>query len=235
MPDELEKILAEGKDTQPPASEATPQEAKPEVDEVQKKREELDNLNKAVAEAQSELRETRKKKKELASAPTTDEELPEIDFKDPSAKAWDQHVDRKVNPMSEEMEREKEEVRTFALQRFLQDKPALAKDPEQLKELVTIYERIRTATERTQEGVLIDLQKAYAATHADELLAAARQNRIESAEADIIASDIAVTRGATAYSQPKVPKRKLSSEEQKIVDRWNDSLERLGYDTKDLS
>ena len=73
---ELDEILksAEEKETPTePLVEKTP-EIKPEDLEIQKKKEQLENLNKAVLEANEKLRKLRE-----TSKPTTEEEIPKID------------------------------------------------------------------------------------------------------------------------------------------------------------
>jgi hypothetical protein len=49
----------------------------------------------------------------------------------------------------------------------------------------------------------MDLQKAYAALNADELIAAAKGQRAEKVKIDSAFSDIAVSRGASSYQSPK--------------------------------
>lgn len=228
--DELEKIIGSPeKETPPEPSEpkGSPEE-KPEVDEVQKKEEHLANVNKAIFEANEELKKLRAAKKaEKASLPETEDELPKIDLTDPSAKAWVKHIGEQVGPLQAELDGERREIRTFALQQFLADKPALSKNPEQVKELVGLYEKIRTATERTTEGVLLDLQKAYAALNADELIAAARGQRADKAKAESAFSDIAVSRGASSYQSPKKPNyaAALSEDDKLQLAKWGISPE----------
>lgn len=222
--DELEQLLAEEeKETPAPSSEVKPQEADKPDEEVLKKEQHLANINKALAEAQEELKRIRKEKVKLKSASVEEEdELPKIDMDDPSAKAWNRHILEQVNPVRSELEQEKAEIRQFALQEFLSDKPSLISKPEKVKELVATYERIRTASERTKEGVLLDLEKAYAATFHKELLEVARNRRVEQAKADTLFSDIAVSKGATAYaSKEDTSVEKLSEDDRKILAKWN--------------
>ena len=83
------------------------------------------------------------------------------------------------------------------------------------------YERIKESTGRTREGVMLDLDSAYAATFHRELLEVARNRKIEQAKADILFSDIAVSKGATAYtSKDSSPNEKLSEDDRKILARW---------------
>lgn len=229
--DDLEKLLAEDeKVTQPaPLEPEKVRQEETKDPEVQKKEEEKANLDKAILEAQDQLRKIREEKKKVK---TEEEELPKIDLDDPSAKAWDRHMREKVNPLQQELDQEKAEVRNFAIKEFLSDKPALAKNPEKLKELVSNYERIKTASERTKEGVLLDLDRAYAATFHKELLDAARSRRVEQAQGDILFSDIAVSRGATSYAAPKVTAPKLTDEERMIVAKWDAQLAGMGVGEK---
>lgn len=234
--DELDKILNEDKqkETVPPKKEETPKEPTPEEktkeEELKKKEEVLANINKAIEQANEELKKTRDaKKKAKTEKPAGEDEIPKIDMEDPSARAWDKHIGDKVNPLQAELDQEKAEIRTFALQEFLADKPNLAKNPEKVKELVSTYDKIRTASERTKEGVLLDMNKAYAAVFHDELLRAARQERVDKAKSDSIFADIAVSRGATTYNERPEAKKQLSAADQKIADRWDDDLRRLGY------
>lgn len=201
----LEEIIADK-----PAPASTEQDKKEEVKA---------NLDKAIAEAQETLRQTRANIKKAKEQPE-EETLPEIDMNDPSAKAWDRRINQAVAPASSQLEKQKEEVRTFALRTFLKDRPSLAKSPEKLKEFMSNYDRIKTSTEQTQEGVLMDFDKAYGATFHEELISAARNSRLDQAREDMIYSDIAVDKGST--SEPNIPaqKRRLSAEEQQIVAQW---------------
>ena len=230
--DDLEKIIGvEEKET--PATSSEPSETtgsaeKPEVDELRKKEEHLANVNKAIAQANEELRKLRTAKKTVRlQSQEGEEELPKIDLEDPSAKAWDKRIQDTVNPVQAELDSEKREIRTFALQQFLADKPALSRDPNKVSELVGLYEKIRTATERTTEGVLMDLQRAYAALNADELIAAARGQRFEKVKADSAFSDIAVSRGASSYQSPKKPNfaANLTDEDKLQLVKWGISPE----------
>lgn len=237
--DELEKLLAEEEKETPASSSEEPQkepqkaeETAKEDEEVLKKQEHLANLNKAVSEANAQLKSIREetRKAKLTPEQLADEDIPKIDMEDPSAKAWNRHINQRVEPVQKELEKEKEEIRSFALQEFMSDKPSLAKSPEKVKELVATYERIRTATERTKEGVLLDLRKAYAAVFHEELLQAARQERVSQAKADSIFSDIAVSKGATAYQNKTIPKpsEPKTEEEREIARQWDKSLENIG-------
>ncbi len=208
-------------ETKPTAAEpVAPLVTPPIQDENKEKEEKKANLEKAIAEAQTTLRETREQIKKAKTGTVVEEEIPQIDDTDPSAKAWNKRIQDTTGPISSQLERQKEEVRTFALRRFLSDKPSLAKNPEKLKELMSNYERIKVATEQTQEGVLLDLDKAYGATFHEELVNAARNARIDQAKEDMIASDIAIDRGANTEQAAKPTKRQYTAEEKRIVEMW---------------
>jgi DNA-directed RNA polymerase subunit H (RpoH/RPB5) len=198
-----------------------PQE--PSLEELAKKKleEDLINLGKAKAEALDEISRIRKEKKLLKQGLNEEEELPKINMDDPSAKAWDKHIRETVQPVFVSDEKAREEVRGYAIQKFLQDKPALAKDSEKVKKLMEVYDRLHTASERTVEGVLTDLDMAYGAITYKEREAAEIQERIAKAEADAAFSDAAISRGATGYQSAKpITKKKLSEEEKQIVNQW---------------
>lgn len=208
------------------------------AEEIQKENH-LANLDKAIQEGTDELARIRKEKREAAggSAPKPgEEELPIIDDEDPGAKAWTKRIRESVAPMNDELEKGKEEVRSFALRAFLADKPALAKNAEKIKELVQYYDKIKTASERTTEGVLLDLRKAYAVVFSEDILEAAKRGDIERARVDGLASDIAVDRGATGYQNPKPPsQRPLSQEEMNILHRWGQTPEEWQKDAAQYS
>jgi DNA-directed RNA polymerase subunit H (RpoH/RPB5) len=240
MDDELESLLTEEeKETQVPASGEPPKEepkepeTKKEDEEALKKQQHLANLTKAISEATTELNRIRDEKRKVKLTPEQleEEDVPKIDMDDPSAKAWNRHINQRIDPVQKELEKEKEEIRSFALQEFMADKPALAKNSDKVKELVSVYERIRTATERTKEGVLLDLRRAYAAVFHEELLQAARQERINQAKTDTFFSDIAVSKGATAYQNKTEPRahEPKTEEEREIAHQWDKSLSGLGY------
>lgn len=209
MANELEEKIAE-----------TPAPASPEAQDDAKKLEVKSNLDKAIVEAQETLRKTREATKQAKAGVLEEEELPQIDLNDPSAKAWDRRIKESNAPLNSQLEAQKNEVRSFALRRFLSDKPSLAKNAEKLKELMANYDRIKVATEQTQEGVLMDLDKAYGATFHEELVSAARNVRLDAAKEDMIASDIAISRGATSETAQAPVKRQMTAEERKIVEQW---------------
>lgn len=205
----------------PAPPQAPVKEPEQKIDpEVEERKAQLAEIEKAKGEALTELQRIREEKRDAKKASKDDEELPQIDESDPSVKAWDKRIKQEVNPYQQQVEQGKAEIRQFALDRFLADKPALSKDPAKIKELVATYDKLRTATESTTEGVLLDLDKAYAATFHKELLEAARQSRIEGARNDALFSDIAVSRGSTAQTSPKTTPVKLSEDDKAILARW---------------
>lgn len=231
--DDLEKLLSEEEtETPAPSSEPKGLEAEKPDEEVLKKEEIKANLDRAILEAENKLREVRAKTKKARSG-EDEEDLPQIDMDDPSAKAWDKHIQRQVSPVTSEMEQEKAEIFRFALKEFLTDKPSLASKPEKVKELVSKYERIRESTGRTREGVLLDLDSAYAATFHKEILEVVRNRKVEQAKADILFSDIAVSKGATAYtSKENSTSEKLDEDDRKILARWGVSPQEWQEDRK---
>ena len=227
MTNELDVLLADDeKQTQPDALGETQQV---ENTEALKKESELDNLNKAIFQAQKQLKDIRTAKKQ---ANTEEEDLPKIDMTDPSAQAWDKHIRENVNPVQAEIEQGKEERRNYALNQFLKDKPNLAKNPEKVTELMSTYEKIRTASEMTSEGISLDLDKAYAAVYHEELIDMARNRRVDNAKADAIFSDIAVSRGGTSYQTEKEHNPILDEESKRILAKWGMTPEEWNEDFK---
>lgn len=231
---EKEEQIGESKEATPPSEEVeTKVETNPQEentnneveteDAIASEAEKLANIKIAVASEEARLREIRKKQKlaKLGVEVNEEEELPQIDRKDPSAKAWMKEIDNATLPAKQELEKAKEERRLFTLRKFLGDKPALAKNPEKLKAMMETYERINTSTELTEEGIMMNLEKAYAAEHYDELINKGRQERIEKAKNDAIFSDPAVSRGSTTYSNDKSKKqREYSDDEKQILAKW---------------
>lgn len=212
-----------------PAESGAP--IKPSDEEVRKAQlqKDLAELEAAKVAANTELqkiradkREAKKQQPKPAPVPEAEEEKV-IDETDPDAKAWIKKIQTTVSPVAEELEKEKAEIRSFSISKFLEDKPSLAKNPEKLKELMQFYERSHTASERTVEGVLVDLDRAYAAVYHKELLDAARQGRVDNARKDAIFSDIAVSRGSTGYSAPQETARVYTDDEKAILARWEQS------------
>ena len=212
---------------------------KPSDEEVKKAQlqKDLAELEAAKVAATAELQKVRaEKRNEKKQTPKGDliEQLVErlkpagnsevqIDKNAPEAQAWLKEIQSTVTPLQEESEREKAEIRSFAISKFLEGKPSLAKNPEKLKELVGVYERTHTATEKTTEGILADLEKAYAYTHASELQDALRQGRVDEAKRNAIYSDIAVSRGSTGYATPQDTVKEYSDEENAILAQWSRS------------
>ena len=223
---ELDDILKEDEtakaeeEAQKKASEAKAEEDKKQMDlEIQKKQEQKENLDKAISEANEELKKLRDAKKG-----EVEEEIPKIDFNDPASKAWDKHIKESVNPIQSDLDQEKTEIFNFTLKKFLADKPALTADPDKMKELMGTYERIKNNSGRTQEGVLLDLDKSFAAVYSDELLNQARESSVRKAEGLSMFSEPAVSRGSTSYFQEK-PDYKLNS----LTDEDKQIILRMGY------
>lgn len=189
-----------------------------EQDDLKKKEEHKANLEKAISEGTEELRLIREAKKRESGTPA--EEIPVIDGNNPDVKAWDKRIGDTVAPALNQIEQQKTEVRTFALRKFLADKPALSKSPEKIKELMLNYDKLKTSTEMTNEGIQLDLEKAYGATFHEELTSIARQGRVDQAHMDMISSDIAIDRGASSETTEAPRKKQLSAEEQAIIGQW---------------
>ncbi len=224
--EELKAILGEGADPTPPAEDpaepATEPAATPEEDPaVKAKQDQLANLDKAIQEEKTRLQQVRKDRKAAKDAVSEEEELPQINLDDPAAKAWDKRINDATRPAVQELEKAKEERRLFALRQFLQDKPSLSKSPEKLRAMMNTYDKIKTSTELTSEGILMDLEKAYAAEHSEELIRAVRAGRVDDARNDAIYSDIGVSRGSSTYSnEPEVRQASLTEDEKAVLARW---------------
>lgn len=225
MSEELEKLLDDGQTKdQTSSGEKSSEQIKEE--EKLKAEEHLANIKKAIEQGNDELKKIRQAKKAGKTVEEIEEDdLPQIDFNDKGARAWDKRISDTVKPLAEEAAKEKEEIRTFAIKKFLEDKPELAKDPEKVKRVISTYEKIRTATERTTEGVLLDLRKAYAAEYADEILQNNENERLDRARGEVIFSDIAVSRGESSFREEKKAKPHLSSADAKILAKWDMSPE----------
>ncbi len=217
MADNLDEILGIKQDVKP---EVQPSDEQKKIDEeAKKKQEHLDNLNKAIAEAGETLKKVRKQGKKTVQE-EEEEELPKIDMNDPGSKAWDKHIGDRVNPLQAELEKEKQEIRSFAIKRFLEDKPNLVSSPEGLKKVIETYDKIKVASERTVEGVLIDLDRAYAAENHQELLNLANQRVSSKARAEGAFSDIAVDRGSTSYPTQRTTNPKLPDDAVAQLAKW---------------
>lgn len=223
MSTELEKLLGEDPKEVTPSSkepEVTP-EPKEETPE-EKEQTKLSNIQKAVKQEEDRLKELRKKRKAgIVDEDEPEEDLPKIDLKDPSAKAWDKRIQDTVNPALNDLEKAKDERKLFALRQFLADKPDLAKNPDKLKAMMGTYDRLKTSSELTSEGITMDLERAYAAEHAEELINSNRQRRINEARDNAIYSDPAVSRGSTIYSgSASTQTRSYTADEVAQLAKW---------------
>lgn len=218
MAEDIEKIIG---DEEPTSPQPSPEEQKAKDEELEKKNQQLANVQKAIDQANAELRSIREAKRTAQTKPKEEDEVT-IDFTDPSSKAWDKHIQEHVAPVSKELEREKEEIRTFALQEFLQDKPALAASPEKVKELIVEFEALSNGriSGKTKEGVMIYLKKAYASVFHEQLLEEASSERVEKAKLDSAFSDIAISKGATSYGAQKEHSPSLSEDDRAILAKW---------------
>jgi hypothetical protein len=218
--DDIDKAI-NGQEKETPAQPIEPKAPEQQTDpEVEKKKALLAELDTAKVDLEAEVQRLRAEKRDLKKTPPEGEDIPQIDDSDPSAKAWNNRINEKFAPVQQDVERGRAEIRQFAFDRFMADKPSLAKNPAKVKELMATYEKIRTASESTTEGVLLDLDKAYAATFNKELLEAVRQSRIDDAKNDTIFSEIAVSRGSTAYTTPKSALPKLTADEELQLAKW---------------
>lgn len=220
---------ASGAPKQPTDEEVRAQKLKADNDALTAKNAEISAANKLATEELQRVREekrTAKKEVKAQAAPAPAPEVPKevvIDESAPEAQAWLKRISQSVSPVTEELEKEKSEIRSFAISKFLEGKPSLARNPEKLKELMQVYDRSHTASERTVEGVLIDLEKSYAYTHSSELFDAARQGRVDDAKRNAIFSDIGVSRGSTGYAAPQETAKENTEEEKAILARWSQS------------
>ena len=109
------------------------------------------------------------------------------------------------------------------------DKPALAADPEKMKEFIGNFERNKINTGRTQEGVEQDLDRAYAVTYADLLLSREREQSVRKAEGISLFSEPAVSRGSTSYFSEKPTYNdiisNLSQDDRTVIARMNITVE----------
>ncbi len=236
--DELEKILSQDEtakaeeEAQKKALEAKAEGEKKQDDEVQKLEQQKENLKKAVAEAKAELKRVREEKKKVEP-----EEVPQIDFNDPASKAWDKHIKEAVNPVHEEQEKVKSEIFNYSLSKWLEDRPALRDNPEELKGFISDYEKVRSSTGLTREGVELDLDRAFAVKYAPELISRARNNRKEKIKEDMLFSEPAISRGATSYQteEEDIPSDSLTKEEREAAIRMYGSLEEYNKSTKKVA
>jgi len=236
--EELDKILngepeeeAQKKSLEADATAKAEEEKKQEDLDVQKKKEQLENLNKAIREANEQLKTARTAKKQEISEDT----IPKIDKDDPASKAWLKEIKENVNPLQQEIEKEKGEIFDMSLRKFLNDNPYIAGKPEKLKELVEVYQRNDTSTGRIPELVYKNLEKSAAFLFHDELISQVRENRIKGAKADALFSDPAISRGSTTYFQEREtsPAANLTDEEKQIILRMGyKSVEEWAADKK---
>ena len=219
--DELDKVLGEkGKETpKDPIEKKEPEKKDPKELEIEQREQHLANLDKAIAEKNEELRLKRKAAKK-ESDDDEDEDEPEIDFKDPSAKAWGKHINKSIDPVTKELEAEKQEIFKFAFKAFAGDKPALLASPEKMKQLITTYERIKDNTGRTEQGILNDLRRAYAAENADSILEDRSRGRVVQARKDAVYADAGISRGASNYQQDREIDPVYDDQDAAILAKW---------------
>lgn len=222
--DEIEAAINGDKEQ---SSQSGPSGAEPKPTEeearITQARKDLADLEAAKVAANAELQRIRVEKRAAKKTPAEEPLEPKevvIDETDPSSQAWLKKISATVTPVQEELEKEKAEIRQFALDEFMDSHPNLARSPDKLKELMSVYDRIRTATERNKEGVLLDLDKAYAAVYHKELREAATGRKMNDARNSALFSDPAVSRGSTAYSTPREAPVSLSADEQAILSKW---------------
>lgn len=230
MEQDLEKLI-EGEGT--PASgeegkETTPKPAEPTKSEEEiKKEEHLANLNRAIAEANDELKTLRTQKKE--GTEPQDDDTPRIDFNAPEAKAWDRHIKSVADPLASALAKEKEEVEQLALREFLSDKPDLAGNAEKRKEFVDAYQALagaRNISGRNKDIVLDVMGKAYGAVAYSDVLDRERQERIARAKADGAISEVATDTGSTTYrNESGARRRALNKDETEAAIRMYGSVD----------
>ena len=236
--EELDKILngepeeeAQKKSLEADATAKAEEEKKQEDLDVQKKKEQLENLNKAIREANEQLKTARTAKKQEISEDT----IPKIDKDDPASKAWLKEIKENVNPLQQEIEKEKGEIFDMSLRKFLNDNPYIAGKPEKLKELVEVYQRNDTSTGRIPELVYKNLEKSAAFLFHDELISQVRDSRMRKVQGDALFSAPAVSRGSNAYSRERElsPADSLSDEDRNIIQNvWGISVEEWAEDKK---
>ena len=230
----LRKTMPDENNKPTPEEEAQKQEAeakaKADADaEAAKKQADLDaaiaakeskkaNLDKAIAEAEETLRKKREASKE--DDHKDDGEIPDIDMNDPGAKAWDKRIKDTVDPLTKGREAEKAEIRKFSIRDFLKDKPAVARDPEKVKELIEMYDRIKENTGLTKEGVLLDLNRAFAALYHEQLIDAAKTQKFERVKEMELFSSPGVDQGATGYVNEDVKMPAMSADDRKVLAQW---------------
>ena len=96
---------------------------------------------------------------------------------------------------------EKQELFGFTFKDFVKSKPALAGNPDKMKAVIATYNRIKDNTGRVKEGILNDLNRAYAAENYEAITEQRQAGRVDRARRDAIYSDAGVSRGASNYQQ----------------------------------
>jgi hypothetical protein len=230
MADELEQLLNGDDNTKsaPPVGENKGD--KPEIsleqqkvnEELEVKRRQLEDLDKAKTEALAELSRIRKDKQK-AKQDQEGDDIPKINMEDPSAKAWDKHIRDTVQPSISESEKEKAEILDTEVKKFLSDKPALAKDSAKLKEMMESYEALSSGkiTGKVPDKVAEYLNKAYAATNHQQIFEQIKSKRIAKALDDEMFSDAGVSSGGSGYSEESEIQPKLSQEQREILAKWD--------------
>ena len=216
--DELEKLVSGGEDTTSSGeSKTNTPDEQAKSDEITKEAETLENLRRAKAEALEELKTIRKQAKEAKASTPEEEVLPKIDFESPDARAWDRHIRGSVDPLSVQLEKEKEEVVGLALNEFLSDKPELAANAEKRKEFIDTYQALATArgiTERNKDVVTSVLESAYGSIAYKETLDQQRRLAVSRAKAEAAYNEVATDSGSTTYrNDAPVRRRQLTKDE----------------------
>ncbi len=248
MPNELEQLIAdEDKEKSETSSDDSQKTEKSEDEsssqknqideEIRSKEEHLAHVQAAIDAENQRLKEARAKANAARIAQDSEEEpILKVDLTDPSAKAWDKHIRDTVAPAQSILDKEKDEVRTAALETFLKAKPALAKDPEKVKSLMEEYERLSSGkiTELQRDGVSLYLSKAYASLYHDVLTDPARLRQFSDAQADIDLTESAVDSGATTYPREReYPKENLTAEDRETILNMYGSLDEYYKAVKD--
>lgn len=209
----------------------------PETDPaILSKAEQLANLDKAIDEANDKLRKKREalKSGKVDEDDDEDNDELEINLKDPNSKAWDKHIKKTVDPALKELDAEKQELFKYTLQEFLVDKPALYANPEKLQAVIETYGRIRNNTGRVKEGIINDLQRAFAAEHHEELQNDKTKVRVDKARKEAIYADPGVSRGAGNYQPEREITPVYSDQDAKILAKWNMTPEEHSKMTKEM-
>lgn len=226
MPDEENTLTPEEQAQKKEAEAKAAADAKAEDEkkaaseaEIKAKEEKKANLDKAIDEAEAILQKKRDEAKRVLGV-EEGEEIPEIDMDDPAAKAWDKRIKDTVDPLAKGREAEKAEIRKFTISEFLSDKPALARDPAKVTELIEMYDRVKTNTGLTKEGVLLDLNRAFGALYHEQLIDAAKTQKFERVKEMQLFSEPGVDQGATGYVNEQTRMPNMSAEDRKILAQW---------------